>query len=270
VESVNFDRAAAYYDATRALPANSRDEVTALLATELAGRQPCLEIGVGTGRIALPLRRRGITLAGIDISGAMLRRAAVNAAGGGPFPLLQADATRLPAAAGAFGAVLAVNVLHLVPAWRLAVDEAVRVLRPGGVLIAGFPGEGRAPREPGRPRYAIEAAPWAGALRESLQRHGMNHPPPGARGADEVAGYLGRRAARRPLDPVTVREAQTLGQALERLERQIYSWTWPYPQEQVRAVGHDLRGWATRENVALDTEYVVASEMRWWAFEVSR
>jgi ubiquinone/menaquinone biosynthesis C-methylase UbiE len=88
VESVNFDRAAAYYDATRALPAGTMDRLTAMLAAELGGRQPCLEVGVGTGRIALPLRRRGITLAGIDISGAMLRRVAVNAGGRSPVPLV--------------------------------------------------------------------------------------------------------------------------------------------------------------------------------------
>jgi SAM-dependent methyltransferase len=268
VGSVNFDRAAAYYDATRALPADSMDRLTAMLAAELGGRQPCLEVGVGTGRIAVPLRRRGITLAGIDISGAMLRRAALNAGGVSAFPLIQADAARLPAAAGAFGAVLAVNVLHLILTWRVAVDEAVRVLRPGGVLIASFPGPGPAPREPRQQRDAIEDAPWAGALRESLECHGMTRPPIGAHGADEVAGYLERRAARRPLDSVPVRETQTLGQVLDRLEGQIYSWTWPYTQEQVRAAGRDLRGWAAREKVALDAGHVVASEMRWWAFEL--
>lgn len=271
MEAVNFDRAAGDYDATRALPAASMDRLTAMLAARLRGRQPCLEIGVGTGRIALPLSRRGITLAGIDISGAMLRRVAVNAGGVTPVPLVQADATRLPAATGAFGAVLAVNVLHLIPTWRLAVDEAVRVLRPGGVVVASFPGEGRAPRAhrgPSQPGEALEAAPWAGALRESLERHGMSRLAAGARNAHEVAGYLGRRAVRRSLDPVTVRETQTLGQALDRLERQIYSWTWPYTQGQVRAVCHDLQGWAARENVALEAGHIVASQMRCWAFEL--
>ena len=274
MESVNFDRAAADYDATRALPADTMDRLTAMLAAELGGRQPCLEVGVGTGRIALPLRRRGITLAGIDISGAILRRVAVNAGGHNPFPLVQADATRLPAAAATFGSVLAVNVLHLIPGWRLAVDEAVRVSRPGGVLIASFPGEGRAPRQPRRPRQprqprdAIEAAPWAGAMRAARARHGLRRPPAGAHGPDEVAGYLGRRAARRALNPVTVRETQTLGQVLDRLERQIYSWTWPYTPEQVRAVGRDIRTWAARENVLLDERHVVESEIRWWAFEL--
>jgi ubiquinone/menaquinone biosynthesis C-methylase UbiE len=106
VGSVNFDRAAGYYDATRALPADSMDALTAMLAAELAGRGECLEVGVGTGRIALPLRERGIKLAGMDISGAMLRQMVANAEGSPP-PLLQADVTRLPLAAGVFGSVLA-------------------------------------------------------------------------------------------------------------------------------------------------------------------
>ena len=87
MESVNFDRAAGFYDATRALPATAMAQLTGLLAAELAGRQPCVEIGVGTGRFALPLRAAGIAMAGTDISGAMLRRLAANAGGGSPFPL---------------------------------------------------------------------------------------------------------------------------------------------------------------------------------------
>ena len=73
---------------------------------------------MGTGRIALPLHERGIRLAGADIAEAMLRRLVVNADGVLPFPLLLADATRLPLADGTFGSVLAVHVLHLIPAWR--------------------------------------------------------------------------------------------------------------------------------------------------------
>lgn len=72
--SVNFDRAADCYDETRARPAESMAGLTDLLAAELGDRQPCLEIGVGTGRIARPPRRRGIALAGADISAGMLPR----------------------------------------------------------------------------------------------------------------------------------------------------------------------------------------------------
>jgi SAM-dependent methyltransferase len=41
---------------------------------ELAGTGRALELGIGTGRIALPLHRRGIRVHGIDLSSAMVAR----------------------------------------------------------------------------------------------------------------------------------------------------------------------------------------------------
>src|SRR5687767_13560642 len=41
---------------------------------ELAGAGPALELGVGTGRIALPLSRRGVAVHGIELSAAMAAR----------------------------------------------------------------------------------------------------------------------------------------------------------------------------------------------------
>jgi SAM-dependent methyltransferase len=263
VESLNFDRAAGYYDATRALPADTMAGLTAVLSAELAGRQPCLEIGVGTGRIALPLRERGIALAGTDISVAMLRKLVANAEGV-PFPLMRADATRLPVAAGTFGSVLAVHVLHLIPQWRVAVDEALRVLRPGGALIASFGGGGSSGRQA---RDPAEAVPWREPVQEVLRRRGLVRIRRGATDADEVARYVSGRARPRPLPPVTVVETRTLRQSVDSLEAQILSWTWPYSQEQVRAAGSDIRAWAAREDFPLDREHTVRSELRWWAFD---
>lgn len=42
----------------------------------LAGRRPVLELGVGTGRLAIPLAERGIDVVGVDSSPAMLERLA--------------------------------------------------------------------------------------------------------------------------------------------------------------------------------------------------
>jgi len=41
---------------------------------ELAGGGAALELGIGTGRIALPLARRGVPVHGIDLSAAMVER----------------------------------------------------------------------------------------------------------------------------------------------------------------------------------------------------
>jgi len=49
------------------------DPVVDFLA-ELAGDGAALELGIGTGRIALPLRQRGIRVHGIDLSDAMVAR----------------------------------------------------------------------------------------------------------------------------------------------------------------------------------------------------
>jgi methylase of polypeptide subunit release factors len=46
------------------------DPVVDFLA-DLAGHGAALELGIGTGRIALPLAQRGIRVHGIDLSGAM-------------------------------------------------------------------------------------------------------------------------------------------------------------------------------------------------------
>ena len=44
------------------------------LLVELAGGGPALELGIGTGRIALPLARRGVSVHGIELSRAMVAR----------------------------------------------------------------------------------------------------------------------------------------------------------------------------------------------------
>jgi SAM-dependent methyltransferase len=69
------ERVAAFYDERSA--GASEPEVVApvvdVLAT-LAGDGAALEFAIGTGRIALPLAERGVRVAGIDNSEAMLRR----------------------------------------------------------------------------------------------------------------------------------------------------------------------------------------------------
>src|SRR4051794_16187780 len=44
------------------------------LLVELAGRGRALELGIGTGRIAVPLASRGVPVHGIDLSNAMTER----------------------------------------------------------------------------------------------------------------------------------------------------------------------------------------------------
>lgn len=64
------ERMAAVYDQWPAVPQNT-DAIVACLA-RLAGPGPILELGIGTGRLALPLAQRGLVVHGIDASPAMV------------------------------------------------------------------------------------------------------------------------------------------------------------------------------------------------------
>src|SRR4051794_8638282 len=100
---VPFDRAAEYYDATRGYAEGSAERIRdAIVAYTGAGRNTrFLELGVGTGRIALPFIRAGYDCTGVDISPAMLARLADKLSGDMGtttyrFQLREADITALP------------------------------------------------------------------------------------------------------------------------------------------------------------------------------
>ncbi|MCB9456624.1 MAG: class I SAM-dependent methyltransferase [Anaerolineaceae bacterium] len=135
-DSVGFDRAATYYDATRGFPPGV-DRGAAALVSRVGGLTPesrVLEIGAGTGRIALPVSRHIGEYYGIDVSASMLARLRGKQDGHKVYTA-QADATYLPFPNSSFDAVIAVHVFHLIARWQHALREVARVLRPGGKLL---------------------------------------------------------------------------------------------------------------------------------------
>src|SRR5512132_2508868 len=66
------DRIPDVYDAMTAGLPDPADCVDRL--AELAGPGPALELGIGTGRVALPLAARGVQVHGVDASAAMVER----------------------------------------------------------------------------------------------------------------------------------------------------------------------------------------------------
>jgi hypothetical protein len=87
------DRIADVYDGWPSVPTDT-DEAVDFLAG-LAGEGPALELGIGTGRIALPLAGRGVDVHGIDASEAMVAK--LRQKPGGPeIPVTIADFADVP------------------------------------------------------------------------------------------------------------------------------------------------------------------------------
>jgi SAM-dependent methyltransferase len=103
----------------------------------LAGAGRVLELAIGTGRVAVPLAARGITVEGVDASAAMVERLRAKP-GGEAIPVTVGDMAQVPVS-GRFGLVyLVFNTLFgLLSQARQAQCFAgvARVLEPGGMFV---------------------------------------------------------------------------------------------------------------------------------------
>jgi SAM-dependent methyltransferase len=224
-----------------------------MLLAEIPPQGRCLEIGVGTGRIALPLARAGVSIVGVDISREMLRRLVVNA--GGTTPSIGiADATRLPFEDHAFSSAIASHVLHLIPGWVVALDELFRVLRPGGVLLAS---------RRGRPPHS-----WEGTVRQHfIVESGTGPWPPGIDRIEELDYHMqSRGAVVRTLPELHVDGSSSIGMLINNLEAGYWSGCWNVDQATRTRAAEATRQWARHEFGDIDEERPSEDSSVWHAY----
>jgi SAM-dependent methyltransferase len=258
-DSVNFDRAADFYDATR----DPGDEVTArsidLLAREFRDGGRALEIGVGTGAIALPLAARGVPLVGIDLSTAMMSKLVEKAGGRAPFPLLRADATRVPMRDGAFAGAYARHVLHLVADWEAVVSELCRVVRRGVVLIDVGSGTGGWMDlwEGMQPALGPEADPIGFDIVEQ--------------GAEVLnAAFAASGGRLRVVEELPTHDDETVADALADIRARTPSWTWRVADDDLERAIELGAAWALDRYGTLEVRLNEAPMVRWRLYDVDR
>jgi SAM-dependent methyltransferase len=107
-----------------------------------------LDLGCGAGRHAFECYRRGARVVALDLDardlgGVAAMFAAIRQAGEAPSAAaavaIRGSAHHLPFPDGFFDLVIASEILEHIPDDRAAIDEAVRVLRPGGRLAVTVP-----------------------------------------------------------------------------------------------------------------------------------
>lgn len=129
------DRIAEAYD--EIYPASPHVEQVTNALAKLAGHSDVLELGIGTGRIALPLAQRGVAVSGIDASGAMVKQLRAKP-GGRTIPVTMGDFADFQVA-GRFGLVFVVfNTFYALLTQEAQVNCfrcVARHLRAGGVFL---------------------------------------------------------------------------------------------------------------------------------------
>lgn len=134
---IYFSRNASEWDELRRLHVDDDDVEGALL--QVIGEEDVdalLDLGTGTGRILQLLDGRFQRGVGIDASRDMLTvaRANLDKAGVVKASVRHGDILNLPLDGGDFDLVTVHQVLHFLPQPELAINEAARLLKPGGRL----------------------------------------------------------------------------------------------------------------------------------------
>jgi len=157
--------AATYDDSSEGMFDPALIEVVADVLAGLAGAGRALELGIGTGRIALPLARRGVPVHGIDLSRAMVARLRAKPGGDtigvtiGDFATTRVDGTF----SLAYLVFNTINNLTTQEAQVACFGNAAAHLEPGGcfVIEVGVPELRRLP--PGQNVVPFHVSPtrWA-------------------------------------------------------------------------------------------------------------
>ena len=252
---LSFDRAAEYYDRTRVT-----DEATLGAAVDLLGEVlptgPALEIGVGTGALAVPLAARGRSIVGVDLSEAMVTKLRSKDSDQ-IVRVTLVDATQLPFAAMTFTGAYCRWVLHLIADWGEAVRELCRVVEPAGVIV-------------------VEPGGYAGAWREIWLRFVAELGAPAEPlGLDVRGGYADLDAvfadAGRRLREVRTTPAQldaSLNRFFAEAAARSYSWTWRLSQTDLDRAIEVVRAWAIeRYHPDMDAPFDPIAPHRWRVYE---
>jgi ubiquinone/menaquinone biosynthesis C-methylase UbiE len=139
--AAHWDRRAAHFDTdfghSIATPAE-RAAWDRIMDLVVGGRSAldALDVGCGTGFLSLELAARGHRVTGIDLAPAMLDMARHKAAEAGfDIRFETGDAEQVPFQAGSFDLVISRHVLWTLPHPEAAIDDWIRVLRPGARLV---------------------------------------------------------------------------------------------------------------------------------------
>jgi hypothetical protein len=135
------------------------------------------------------------------------------------------------------------------------VTGLLRVVRPGGVVLAEAPGGHSEVYRDVRARFA--------------ELGGLDRLHPGVQDREELDdAFRSARASVRELPIVEDRQEVSLQEMIRPLERGLFSCTWPLEEDVRRRAARELRDWARRRFGPLDEPRAVTRRIAWRAYDL--
>jgi len=256
---VDFSRKANAYDRLHGvLPASLARRLAT--AAQLEPGLTVLDVGAGTGRVAIALAALGCEIVALDPAEAMLRVLQNKMAAGtgtpdrAPLHVVAAEGARLPFADRSFDAVVLARTLYLMPDWRDVLTDIIRALKADGRILHEW-GNGTPDEEWVQIREKARALFEAAGIANPLH--------PGARSATEVDDFLAARGfAVSDRIQVDGDVYLTLADFMARISNGEYSYTWNVPAAVQRLCLPQLEKWVS-EHFALDRALPIPREFSW-------
>jgi SAM-dependent methyltransferase len=255
-QRIDFSRNAGVYDRRHGVAIPDEGLERLWEGAHLAPNTCVLDIGAGTGRIAIPLARRGCRVVAVEPAAGML--AQLRSKGSDTSVLaVVAEGARLPFPNGYFDAVVIARLMYLTPDWRAILDETHRVLATGGGLLHEW-GNGETGEE------------WV-RIREEARRlfedAGLQTPfHPGVRSDAEVRHHVaGLRFVEEGGLNLGPGAAISLREFLRRLVEGELSYTWGVPESVLAASLPNLQHWS-EQTFDLDRQVPMPHEIRWMIY----
>lgn len=235
------------------------NELAQSLANHLRRDQTIIDVGAGTGRLAVALASMGFQVFAVDPSLSMLQ--AMQRKSEVLVQAVTADGTCLPFRRNSADAIVLARLLYLVADWQGLLREAKGALRQGGILFHEW-GNGD----------ASEA--WVQVrekARSLFQEAGVETPfHPGARSEFEVDSYvcdLGFH--RREQIQASAGPAVTLADFLNKIQSGEFSYVWNVPKDVQDFCLPQLRRWC-ESKFDLYQPAPMPAELRWVVYENAR
>jgi SAM-dependent methyltransferase len=217
---VDFSDNAAIYDRRHGTALSHGEAERLCAAAQLHQSARVLDIGAGTGRVAIPMAACGCDVVALEPSAGMVKELRAKDPSA-TVSIIVGEGARLPFPAASFEAVVIARLLYLTPDWQQILAECRRVLLPAGRLLHEW-GNGESDeawvRVREEARRLFESAGVARPFHPGVRSEAVVEQRLEQLGFDNAAGVS-----------MSSGETTTLGEFLRRLAEGELSYIWALP-----------------------------------------